>query len=725
MTTLNYTGKFNRTVLASLIGLFLSQSCFALEALSDEKLSDTTGEGIALLPQDAYMVFRGVGVNETSTELLDRTKDTGFINYIPVGPLSLTAADTNKSGAIDQNDQAVGKADLFMYGLAISKANDADANDINERVGMLKDANGKATAINAIKSWGTATNPWILKVDTTKDVPTFTADTPKNTEKGDVTYLSLEAPAFETGVLDTDGSDAYKLKLGMWADAFVRNPNQKDGDANQFQYGTTTGTRGVGNEITNRANRIRLQAIWNNFSLNGSKIQLFQTLGGASTAGGMSPFYNKTLGLAGVIRLNSGDAKDLKLLGSAGAVTENTGVTTWETLHSGQNSGLSATATAAAGDCGNTGAGAINNSGSSGCQYIVQKGTRTDTKTFSASTWTLPTQYQNRVLRLSTQETTDTDKLYTPALDFSGSAKAPTFAKNEGIFIYNLNTNLVLGSLYQPLILGSDGKNFSLEIARIPNKESIYKKIYTDYTGSDATYLGSTCNVYKCGTSDIAGYQGNNATHSSISIGSVYSDDGGKTLKAYTGADAVGVSFGNIANTQAVTSAPVTSTGYQYAQRQLATYNWQQNSRCSASNTTRCTAVINTQGALTQWQYNKDGVFGSSLLGWQATPGGAATCSTAAASSKTCNNTSGSTPMYATTENRAWLVSDLNGASWRTGSNTAVNTLIGVTGATANVLPTTNMATVPTAPTPLFTNLGSAVIDGMLIQHMKITTKGL
>ncbi|MGB9040163.1 MAG: hypothetical protein WCC23_16870, partial [Acinetobacter calcoaceticus] len=43
MTTLNYTVCFQKTVLASLIGLFLSQSSFALEELSDAGLSETTG----------------------------------------------------------------------------------------------------------------------------------------------------------------------------------------------------------------------------------------------------------------------------------------------------------------------------------------------------------------------------------------------------------------------------------------------------------------------------------------------------------------------------------------------------------------------------------------------------------------------------------------------------------------------------------------------------------
>ena len=54
MTTPNYTVILKKTVLASFIGLSISHSCFALEALSDDSLSDTTGEGIALLPQNAY-----------------------------------------------------------------------------------------------------------------------------------------------------------------------------------------------------------------------------------------------------------------------------------------------------------------------------------------------------------------------------------------------------------------------------------------------------------------------------------------------------------------------------------------------------------------------------------------------------------------------------------------------------------------------------------------------
>ena len=343
MTTLHYTVNFKKTVLASFIGLCLSQSCFALETLSDESLSDTTGEGIALLPQDAYMVFRAPGDSEPVADVLsDRTKDTGYIHYIPVGPLSTEA---KAAGA--------GKADLYMYGLAISKSD----NDSNSRL-----ANTAKNA--AIASWGTATNPWVLKVDTAKNIPTFTQDssTSKNTETGNVTYMALEAPLYEVGTKDVVGADAYKLKLAMWADAFQRDPNKVEG--------TTTAVTGQNPLDAGMIARIRLQAIWNNFSINGSKIQLFQTLGGATGQTGLSPFYDKTLGLSGVLRFNSGEADRLRLTGNAGTVTESSSATTWDTIHSGQNSTLSATATAASGNCGNAGAGAIGTG--TGCQYIVQ-----------------------------------------------------------------------------------------------------------------------------------------------------------------------------------------------------------------------------------------------------------------------------------------------------------------------------------------------------------------
>ena len=486
MTTLHYTVTFHKTVLASFIGLCISSSCFALEAMSDEKLSDTTGEGIALLPQDAYMVFRGAGPNETkATVFSDRTKDTGYIHYIPVGPLTQTTQNTNNDTVVDTSDHSVGKADLYLYGLALSKS---DGNS-NSRI-----ASSEAAA--KISSWGTAANPWLLKVGTQNNVPTFTPDgTTPNTDKGSVSFLALEAPLYEytynnTGALvtspDSLGADAYRLKLGLWADAFVLDQTKGETDPALYHLGQMYG----GASDASRANRLRLQAVWNDFSINGSRIQIFQTLNGATNSNGLSAFYNNTLGLAGVIRLNSGDSRGLN----------------------------------------------------------------------SSST------NMSRVLRLSTQEcgtgnlngcTTPVAQglLTTPALN---ATTAPVFDSTEGVYIYNLNSNLVLGSLYQPLILGTDGTNFSLELARIPNKADIYNKIYTDYDNPASTiYSGSTCNVYQCGASPIAGYQGLSATHSSITIGSTLYDPAKNLVTADKSATAVGVSFGRGASAVNLGSAAI------------------------------------------------------------------------------------------------------------------------------------------------------------------------
>lgn len=133
MTTLNYTVNIKKTVLASLIGLCISQSSLALEALSDESLGEATGEGIALLPQNAYMIFRGAnsGNQTEATILSDRTLDTGSMYYVPVGGLTSLVQDTNKDGSVTNADHSVGKADLYLYGLAISKN---AANNSNNRL---------------------------------------------------------------------------------------------------------------------------------------------------------------------------------------------------------------------------------------------------------------------------------------------------------------------------------------------------------------------------------------------------------------------------------------------------------------------------------------------------------------------------------------------------------------------------------------------------------------
>ena len=491
MTTL-HTVSFQKTVLASLIGLCLSQSIFALEnleQLDDAALSQATGEGIAMLPENFRMVFQGANDNTTQqlTDYTNRAKDTGYIRYIPVGPLT---AEATASGAQ--------KADMFLYGLAISRAD----NDINNRY--------NSSATGQIKSWGSADNPWLLKVQSAT-IPNFAG------EDGPLSYLSYEAPAYDIAGFANANSDDYQLKLGLWADIFMRDPTVAAPDNNPAGWGAGL------------SNRLRLQAIWNGFSINGSSINLFQTLGGAANAAGLSTSYNNTLGLSGTLRFNSGDSDSSTLRAN---ITADSSSRTYDPA-SGWNEAT--TPTEPSGGC-------DNNFSSLNCQYRFRNRTVTDTQT--NVTWSLVPALAAKVLRFSTRGVAG-ENASTPAID--AAATAPTFDATEGLFFYGANFNLTLGSLYQPLVIGvaDDNRNLTMEITRIPNQANVYQKIYTDYANpTSTTYLGSTCNVYQCGrTVDGVFYP---ATHSSISVGSTnYDNSGSKNqLSAYQQADAIGISFG-------------------------------------------------------------------------------------------------------------------------------------------------------------------------------------
>ena len=95
MTTGHSTVNVQLAVLLLSLGLGLAHSAFALEALSDESLSQQTGEGIAILPENVKMVFQKAEDNlstaQNKARVADRSFDTGLIRVIPVGPLSATA----------------------------------------------------------------------------------------------------------------------------------------------------------------------------------------------------------------------------------------------------------------------------------------------------------------------------------------------------------------------------------------------------------------------------------------------------------------------------------------------------------------------------------------------------------------------------------------------------------------------------------------------------------
>ncbi|HEY4713102.1 MAG TPA: hypothetical protein VIH30_02500, partial [Aquirhabdus sp.] len=294
----------------TLLSAAMAMPAYALQEISESDLGEATAEGIAFLPENTSLIFRGAGTTTdangvmtdavgittetTATILSDRTKDTGYIRYIPVGPLTTAATvSSNIYGA------TTGKADLFLYGLAISKGD----RNYNKR---FNDAAGNA---NKIASWGTSANPWLLKVETASSVSNFSST--NCTGAADplckVSFLALEAPLYDLTLPTTSatGADAYNLKVAFWADAFVRLPSVVE---NMGATGTQFDVGGAG-----RANRLRLQAVMDGLSVNGTILQLFQTLAGAksdATNGhATNTFYNNTLGLAGVLRINSGDTR--------------------------------------------------------------------------------------------------------------------------------------------------------------------------------------------------------------------------------------------------------------------------------------------------------------------------------------------------------------------------------------------------------------------------------
>lgn len=713
----------------------LHMPAYALQALDDDSMSDVTGEGVAFTVTDFNMQFNGEddsGAGNTGT---------GYFRFIPRGALSAEAQAYNTANPTKK----IGKGDIYLYGVSIS------ANDNN--VTTLFSGN--------TVDMGTSANPWLISVKTV-NTPSF------NGVSTPLTYMQLEAPLF-TNLTETDGTllatdpNLYNLKLGVWIDAFVRDPSKIEGDALQFALNSidAAGNRYInGVDATGgstlRENRLRLQQIINGVSLNGSSIKIFQTLDGANVAPGLGANYSgyiNTLGLAATVRMNSGSSTSIRAPVYSESMTddttEDTMPTAWSLLHGGWDTTLNASQ--AAGGCNNGSSVTVStNSGQTGCQFMVQSRTRTDSKTRTVtktSAWTTASGLDDHVIRFSTQEKGITQALlYSPAFD---NGVMPTFADTDGLFLYKPNINLVIGSQWQPLVLGvaADNKNITLEVTRIPDVASVYKEIYTDYTGADASYKGGTCSVYWCG-GDGNGIS-KNATHSSITLGTTLytapvNTGANKTplsVSAYKGADAAGVSFGSL---MAVQGQTLTNTGStdtsafvteaQWIQRVNNTATWRYKEDGGAGS--------NRTGTANQWAYG--GVVFDPLAIQNATDTGCCTdrydypVASGNISSWMHNQTSGpcgdaNCTFYGTIANRSWDISNFNstyGLSFSTTNNDTLNTWLASQGSAASTNVATNQAAIPVQPVvaqPAFNavNLGSAAIDGLLIQHLKITTKGL
>lgn len=797
--------KFPLKPLCLAIAIINAQLAFALESLDDEAMSQTTGEGVALLPENYSFMMNGENpLAATAGDYSDNggrgTYGTGYMRFIPVGPLTATATGKGYQ-----------KADIWLYGLSLGQSKKdygADINSTDWGVPFGAIGTGASDFGRTINTWGTANNPWILKTVTDNNVPDFVGGS------GTVAYLGLEAPLYHASAnplvnpissLSLAEQSAYNLKLGYWMDMAMRDPTVAESGYNGLSH------------------RLRLAFAWNGFSLNGSNFKLFQTLGGATAGGtynatlkitstsnstvnspftpivtntnftfnkGLSTSYNQTLGMAGVVRLNSRPTDSVRATIGSGSITreiiqldyqpvrnynsttetyagqyvEGTVLAT-NTVATGIGTMSSVTAEATNSNTGldvsyepmtnsskrgpttdPDGGGAVSPSYKPSYYYRVSgtvtqgsfydggvctsatTGNRTDnhqfgqcltmegftTRRFKARTtnsWTPPA--AKSVLRLSTQElSSGIFGAGTPALrGGSGLSNVPNFAPNaatEGIFIYDMNVNMVLGSLYQPLILNTNGSNFSFELTRIPNVQSVYKKIYTRYEAIDpaasvdvgVNYEGSTCNIYQCGTHPSgtnatisSTYQAATATHSSITIGSTVYNAATNQLQAHKGSDSYGVSFG-----EAVAQTGLaTQTYVDYAQ----VWDRTRNARTGTSIGCWFQPCYDGFRAWGDTTYDDTAYSGVAVHDW------AKVAAKAAVTGQPHSSLNRANP-YET--------------SFRQNYN---NQLLGI----QTTMPVGSMANTINNLTPAgasaTNNFGSAVIDGLLIQHLKFSTTGL
>lgn len=797
------------------IAIVNMQSAFALESLDDETMSETTGEGIALLPENYSFMMNGA--NPSTGLYTDNsgagTYGTGYMRFIPVGPLTSTATN---------NDYQ--KADIWLYGLSLAQSkknydSTIDGTDWGVPFGAISATPAATDFGRTITSWGTAANPWVVKTVTDTTVPNFSGATKS------VTYLGLEAPLYNTAAISSlpvAEQSAYNLKLGYWMDLFMRNAAVADS-------GTTA-------ELSNR---LRLAFAWNGFGMNGSNFKIFQTLDGASAGStysatlkettnsnntlnaaftvnvtnapytfntGTSTSYNQTFGMAGLFRLNSRPTDTVRATVGLGNITRQiiqldyypvrnynsatktraglfvegaalktnivaSGIGTM-TAADADSTNNAPTYTPHPGGTITTTTIANNNATNDAAAHSIGldqtyvpmtntslRGPTTDpdaasspanphplatfpyiesypgdffddavcsspttgnrggdnqfgqclnnegftTRRFKASTvnsWTPPD--AKSVMRISTQELLGgTFGSGTPALG-GATGTVPDFRPNttpEGIFIYDLNVNLVLGNLYQPVMLSTEDNNFSFEIARIPNIQDVYKKIYTRYEHIDpaasvdvgVVYEGSTCNIYRCGTHPVGtnvtisgNYQASTATHSSISIGATNYDAGNNLLTAEKGVASYGISFGQAEAQTGLASQ--TFVDYTQVWNRTRTYGTVQTSAsgCGFLGNSPCTE--------------------ERFLAWDAWTAVGSKPALTGQPHPSLNITN----PYETTFNQNYN-----------------NQLLGI----QTTMPVSNMAGTINNLTPVgasaTNNFGSAVIDGLLIQHLKFSTTGL
>lgn len=635
--------RFKKSCLASLIAVLLSPSIYALESLSDEHLSETTGEGVALVLDDFKMVFQGpkdLSAGSSYARGIENPgqADTGFIRIIPTGEnynqLSeraynkvynqvyantyLNGLSTNnnlydntyttkfnqyktdnyasiyasfnttafkssvRTGLVEEKYRSALMQEYYtqryndyydgnVWPLSVSNDGTTTKPGSLESTLWLKEKSAEYALANTYEMiellWGNRTstslnNKWTQAVGTRTNIidstipgivesrtqETLTAEGEKyaltEAQKA-VADMLVSVTNSATAAAKSAAMNTSVQSLRTKADVFIYGLalSKSDGSlstrySNQgFSWGSAdnpwlfrAGTENVKQfkDIAKEVGYIALEAplasIAPNEEDNNIKLGFWSDIfsRGLNSSNVVNPITGAPVsGLDIDYRLRTQFvANGLSLNGSQ--------VRLFQTLES-NNKDYSQTL---------------------GMASIVRLNTNDRPETLSIT----DTNLNSKGIRLSTAAKTNELDGDGPTPALNGSA-APIFHDYEGLYLYSPNINLVLGNMYQPFVVGSEGNNIILEVTRIPNVPSIYNEIYQNYGGGLGTTAlkGSTCNVYTCGTpiknnaSDTTAlYQGRNATHSSISIGTTERISGTNMLRAKDGANSTGVVFKSV-----------------------------------------------------------------------------------------------------------------------------------------------------------------------------------
>ncbi len=325
---------FARATLSTLILLTcatLASTSHAMEAMSEDSMSNATGEGLAFFANNFQFQMPSVAgdVSQSSATPALGTFGAGsaattnpgaYGSYVYLGPLgSVPAPFTNNGTTFTPN-----RTDLYIYGLSLSENNitnvttsagsactpttfNSSGQATNTPTGCIgvgsvaapADALHGTVAHNTLFNgtasggitWGSATNPFTLAVSTTPVSPGLGG------ENSTIPYLQIAAPTSALPASDPSNN----LRLGLWTNILQEDmtstATQQAGGNNSL---TPTGTAGPA---------LQIQAIWDGFGINGTVINAFPTDPCTSAAcGGTNPGnanYANTLGLAGVLRFNS------------------------------------------------------------------------------------------------------------------------------------------------------------------------------------------------------------------------------------------------------------------------------------------------------------------------------------------------------------------------------------------------------------------------------------